>query len=257
MALADAAATGVDDPLNREAPTEGKAGEAAQGELAFRDRQLTRMREEILDLEEAEDGVTLNDLTLDDFVADLLRYVQQHRAALEAAPLGIQAVVDTGARDESAPGNPAEPVRPGAIFCLKQGGDPSARTPNRLWPYFLVHVRGDGSVRYTFRQARQCLALFRALASGRPEAAAALEDAFDRETEHGRRMERYDGLLAAALRSISGTFRNAELGDLARKRGATLIEKPARPDPGGGFTLVTWLVILDEKRRNGARARQP
>ena len=253
MALADAAATGVDDPLNRDAPTENRAGEAVQGELAFRDRQLTRMREEILDLEEAEDGVTLNDLTLDDFVADLLRYVQQHRAALEAAPLGIQAVVDNGPRDAAASDGFSEPVRPGAIFCLKQNGDPAARTPNRLWPYFLVHVRGDGSVRYTFRQARQCLALFRALASGRPEAAAALEDAFDRETEHGRRMERYDGLLAAALRSISGTFRNAELGDLARKRGATLIEKPARPDPSAGFTLVTWLVILDAKQHGGDR----
>ena len=251
MALADAAATGVDDPLNRDAPAEGKAGEAVQGELAFRDRQLTRMRDEVLDLEEADDGVTLNDLTLDDFVADLLRYVQQHRAALEAAPLGIQAVVDNGPPAASPADGFSEPVRPGAIFCLKQNGDPAARTPNRLWPYFLVHVRGDGSVRYTFRQARQCLALFRALASGRPEAAAALEDAFDRETGHGRRMERYDGLLAAALRSISGTFRNAELGDLTRKRGAALIEKPARPDPGGGFTLVTWLVILDARQPGG------
>ena len=253
MALADAAATGLDDPLNRDAPAEDKAGEAVQGELAFRDRQLTRMREEVLDLEEADDGVTLNDLTLDDFVADLLRYVQQHRAALEAAPPGIQAVVDNGPPAAARPDGPSEPVRPGAVFCLKQDGDPAARTPNRLWPYFLVHVRGDGSVRYTFRQARQCLALFRALAAGRPEADAALEDAFDRETGHGRRTERYDGLLAAALRSISGTFRNAELGDLIRQRGAALIEKPARPGPGEGFTLVTWLVILDAKRPGGDR----
>ena len=255
MALADAAATGVDDPLNRGAPAEGEAGAAVQGELAFRDRQLTRMREEILDVEEAEDGIALNDLTLDDFLADLLHYVQQHRAALEAAPLGIQAVVDDGPRDAAASDGSSEPVRPGAIFCLKRSGDAAARTPNRLWPYFLVHVRGDGTVRYTFRQARQCLALFRSLAAGRPEAVAALEDAFDRETEHGRRMEKYDALLDAALRSIAGTFRNAELADLSRKRGAALMEKPKRPGPAEGFTLVTWLVILDGKRPGGGDQR--
>ena len=252
MALADAAATGLDDPLNRDAPAADEAREPVQQELAFRDRQLTRMREEILDVEEAEDGVALNDLTLDDFLADLLHYIQQNRAALEAAPLGIQAVVDNGAREASTPAGPAEPVRPGAIFCLKRSGDPAARTPNRLWPYFLVHVRDDGTVRYTFRQARQCLALFRALAAGRSEALAALEDAFDRETGHGRRMEKYDALLDAALRNVAGTFRNAELADLARKRGAVLTEKPERPGPAEGFTLVTWLVILDKERPDGA-----
>ena len=97
MALADAAATGLDDPLNEDARTEDEQKEAVQMELAFRDRQLMRMRDEILDIEEAEDGIGLNDLTLDDFVADLLRYVQQHRAALEAAPLGIHAVVASDA----------------------------------------------------------------------------------------------------------------------------------------------------------------
>ena len=252
MALADAAATGVDDPLNREAPSVDKARGPIQQELAFRDRQLTRMREEVLDIEDAEDGIALNDLTLDDFLADLLHYIQQHRAALEAAPMGIQAVVDNEPPATSPPDRPSEPVRSGAIFCLKRSGDPGARTPNRLWPYFLVHVRGDGSVRYTFRQARQCLALFRSLAAGRPEGISALDDAFDRETGHGRRMEKYDALLDAALRSIAGTFRNAELGDLTRKRGAMLTEKPERPGQAEGFTLVTWLVILDAKRPGGS-----
>ena len=78
MALADAAATGLDDPLNQDVRTAGESDEAIQGELAFRDQQLTRMREEILDIEDAEEGLTLNDLTLDDFLADLLHYIQQN-----------------------------------------------------------------------------------------------------------------------------------------------------------------------------------
>ena len=251
MALADAAATGLDDPLNRDDRTEDEHKEAVQLELAFRDRQLTRMREEILDVEEAEDGITLNDLTLDDFIADLLNFIQQNRAALEAAPLGIHAVVD-----DSAPAGqdlPADRIQPGAIFCLRRNGDAAARTPNRLWPYFLVYVRDDGSVHYTFGQAQRCLALFRALAAGRSDALQALEDMFDRETQQGRCMKKYDALLAAALRSIAGTFRDAELAGLGRDRGAVLTEKPARADPARDFTLVTWLVIAKKEagKRNG------
>ena len=248
MALADAAATGLDDPLNEEGPTPKESVEAVQLELAFRDQQLQRMREEILDVEDAEDGLSLNDLTLDDFLADLLHYIQQNRAALEAAPLGIHAVVDCAGPASSTPNKLPEAIRPGAIFCLKRSGDPSARTPNRLWPYFLVYVRDDGTVRYTFRQAGQCLALFRTLAAGRPEAAVALEDAFDLKTDSGKEMEHFDKLLGSALRNIAGTFRSAELAGLASQRGAVLTQKAEGSGGAEGFGLVTWLVIMEKPR---------
>ena len=232
MALADATATGDDDPLNED---------AARSELAFRDEQLKRLRDEVLDAEDVDDGVTMSDLTLDDFLADLLQYVQQNRAELEAAPPGIHAVVSGRPKAEAA-GERAS----GAIFCLRHKAKPQERTPNRLWPYFLVYVRGDGTVRYTFRQARQCLALFRALAADGERADTALENAFDRETDHGRQMHKYDTLLAAALRNIAGTFRAAQLGALTRDRGAALAKASERPDGGEGFELVAWLVVADK-----------
>ena len=248
MALADATATGLDDPINRNTRAISEHREAAQTELMFRDRQLVRMREEILDIEEAEDGIGLNDLTLDDFVADLLHYIQKNRERLETAPLGIHAVVANDAYEEDYRSYAS--IRPGAIFCLKHSGDGSARTPNRLWPYFLVYVRDDHTVRYTFLQAQHCLVLFRALASNQPNAVEALDATFDRDTGQGQRMEKYNDLLAAALRSIYRTFRDAELKCLARDRGAVLTEKPRKPEPTEDFTLVTWLVITDGCRSN-------
>ena len=70
--------------------------------MAFRDEQLNRLREEILDIEDVDDGITLSDLTLDEFLADLLQYVQQHRAELEASPFGIYAVADIDAAASGA-----------------------------------------------------------------------------------------------------------------------------------------------------------
>ena len=235
MALADAAATGLDDPLSKE---------SVQGELVFRDKQLMRLRDEVLDIEDAADGVTMNDLTLDDFLADLLQYIQKNREELEAAPFGIYAITDTRSPAGLSPGQPPDTIRPGAIFCLKQKTVPTERTPNLLSPYFLVYVRDDGTVRYTFRQAKQTLALFRELAAGRPDAAMAPENAFDRETEQGQRMEKYEQLLAAALRSIAGTFKNAELRRLTQDRGAMLTNKSEQPGKAEDFELITWLVIV-------------
>ena len=207
MALADATATGLDDPLAPEAQ------EPVQMELQFRDGQLRRLREESLDIEAADDGVHLNDLTLDDFIADLLNYIQQHREALEAAPFGIYAVVDadqpTG--DNTPPGS----VGPGVIFCLRHKATPSQRTPNRIQPYFLCYVRDDGTVRFTFRQAKQTLSLFQALASGVDKPIEALEDAFDAQTRHGTDMAHYEQLLAKTLRSIASTFRRVGGASLA------------------------------------------
>ena len=240
MVLADATATGLDDPLNRTSETAAPQ-KAVQQELQFRDEQLRRLREETLDIESADDGVTMNDLTLDDFIADLLNHIQQHRKALEAAPFGIYAVVD--AQRTGADFTPTDAVRPGVIFCLRQKTTASQRTPNRLQPYFLTYVRDDGTVRFTFQQAKQVLSLFQALASGANSPIAALEDTFDAETRHGNNMEPYEQLLTAALRNIARTFGHAERRALGQSRGARLTKKSEKPNNQADFELVTWLVL--------------
>ena len=236
MALVDATATGLDDPL--EGDTEASRTKGAQMELQFRDQQLRRLREETFDVED--DGVSMNDLTLDDFIADLLNYIQRHRQALEAAPFGIYAVAEPKQTGESLPPNT---IRPGVIFCLKQKATVSQRTPNRLQPYYLAYIRDDGTVRFTFRQAKQVLALFQAVASGAAQANAALEDAFDVETQQGKDMAKYEALLDETLRSIAGTFSDAQQRRLGQDRHAKLAKASERPKQGADFELVTWLVL--------------
>ena len=240
MALVDAAATGQDDLL----ATDGAEAleQAAQYELGFRDRQLRRIREESLDLEEVDDGVSMSDFTLDDFLAELIEYLQSRRAELEAAPSGICAVVPPESASAVAD---STRIHPGVIFCLKQHTAAAERTPNRLHPYFLAYVREDGTVRYSFQQAKQILSMFRALAVGREDALADLVNAFDQHTQHGQEMARYEAMLARALRQIRGKFRNAELKELTKSRGARVTKKSESPRGAAAFELITWLAITD------------
>ena len=247
MALVDAAATGEDDLLADDLTDQRKALEtAAQHELGFRDRQLRRIREEALDFEEVDDAVSMGDFTLDDFLADLLAYLQANREALEQAPQGIVAVAPTEALNAPS-ADLAARIRPGAIFCLRQRNAGQKRTPNRLHPYFLVYARNDGTVRYSFRQSKQVLTIFSALARGRNEVLRKLVDAFDRETGQGSEMAKYENVLRAALRDIVGRFRRSERAELTKSRAALLSKRSERPSGGRDFELVTWLAILDEE----------
>ena len=88
MALVDITTTS-DDNLLQNAPVE----ELISDELRFRDRQLKRLQNEVLDMDELnEGGISLTEFTLDDFRQDLLNYLEANRRLLEDAPLGLYAV---------------------------------------------------------------------------------------------------------------------------------------------------------------------
>ena len=244
MVLADAAATGKDDPLGLDRTGVEQAKRSAEAELTFRDRQLRRIREEILDIEEVEDGISLGDFTLDDFVADLLNYLQANRQQLESAPLGISALVPPESESE-IPDRLAAEIRPGAIFCLKQRKSPKRTTPNRLQPYFLAYARDDGTVRYVFKHARQVLTLFGAVARGRTRPLRDLVAAFDKETNQGADMARYETMVRAAVRATAGSYRRTTLKDLTQRRGGKLATRSRQPRDAADFELVTWLVIRE------------
>ena len=239
MALVDAAATGQDDLLAKDSAK--SLEQTAQYEIDFRDRQLRRIREESLDLEEIEGGVSISDFTLDDFLADLVAHLQSRRAELEAAPLGICAVVPP--EPAGATHGLARVASPGVIFCLRQRTSGEQRTPNRLHPYFLAYVRNDGTVHYSFPQAKQILSMFRALASGRPEPLAELVAHFDQETRNGQELAFYERMLAAAISKLRGTFRRAQLNELTGSRGAKVSRQSATPRGAESFELITWLAI--------------
>ena len=135
MALADAAATGSEDPLNE------SAYEQAQMELNFRDRQLKQLRDEVLDFDDLSDGVVLSDFTLDYFFTQLLRYLEKNKKELEATPNGVYAVTHDKDR----------PMEKGVIFFLRQRNantDIQRKTASPIHPFYAVYIRNSGDIRY-------------------------------------------------------------------------------------------------------------
>lgn len=231
MALVDLSATGDDNIL-------ADAQEAAEADLKWRDKQLLRLKDEVFDLEDGQEGITLAEFSLEDFRADLLQFARVNEEELRTAPLGINAIapaeVTSGTLD------------PGAIFCLRRKGDVAKgneQAVGGLDPFFLVYVRDDGSIRQGFASPKTILDAMRALCLGRNEPFEALCKAFDEETEKGAKMDNYDALALSAVASIKASYATRALGALAAGRGGKLADEGQQPRHEGDFELITWLIV--------------
>lgn len=75
--------------------------------MEYRKAQLKRLQEEVVDIEDMSDGISIMDLGLNEFRLDLLDYIK-HNGDLDKKPRGLHAVVP--ATDE---------LPEGVIFVLK------------------------------------------------------------------------------------------------------------------------------------------
>ena len=235
MALVDIAATAEDNILQAE-----DLKELIQEDLRYRDKQLLRLKDEVLDLEDFNESVALNEFTLDDFRMELATYIEANREKLEDAPFGLYAIVPPHAEYQT--------IKPGAIYCLKQRIEASGNEAvNPLQPYFLVYIRDDGEVRYNFTSPKQVLEIFRAVSQGKIEPYAQLCELFDVETKNGEDMSRYGDLLHKAVTAIVDQFGKKSVDNLFAGRGGKLTDASKQVKHASDFDLITWLIIKDHE----------
>ena len=248
MALVDLTATGQENIL-----AEDQLEDLIDEDLKFRTKQLKKLQNEVIDLEEMDESVSLTDFTLDDFRMGLRDFLKREEHLLRTAPLGLFAVVPHEIRTSAS--IQQEIIQPGVIFCLRQkfgdkqltaDGRDVRKTVNPLSPIFLVYIYEDGTVRYNFSHAKQILELFQLLCDGKYEPYEELCLLFQQETNQGKNMGAYDKLLQSALASIKGAFADRNVQNLMSSRSGVLIPDFESPTSDGvpfEFELITWLII--------------
>ena len=246
MALVDVTATGEDNILNTE-----QLEELISEDLKYRNHQLKKLRDEVLDLEDMDETPSLTDFTLDDFRVDLMNFLEGNRKQLTESPFGLYAIVPSPSSPDAKDFLPdlfnaslLDIVKPGVIYCLKQKGDTEGTEEvNPLNPYFLVYVRDDGIVRYNYTHAKQILEIYRTLCQGRPSPYEKLCELFNTETKNGEDMAHYNDILQKAVKEVIHVFQKRHNLNLTTDRGALLIPKSKQIQETDSFELVTWLVI--------------
>jgi len=234
MVLLDISATGEENLIELQSGNQ-------MNDLEYRRKQLLKLQDAVIDLEDLSSGVSITDLTLTDFRIDLAGFLRDHLSTLESLPLGVFAVTTTNNGGETT-------IPPGVIFCLRAEGDAAAKSVEPgypLHPHYLVHVSDNGTTLLSFNQAKQILDQIRRLCIGRdfPDAGACA--LFDKGTRNGENMTVTQKLLAAAVSSIVGK---------KEERAAASLFIPGGTHAGKGefagmndFEVIAFLVVQPEK----------
>lgn len=231
MVIMDMTATGDDNVLfNR------------SSDLEYRKRQLNRLQEEVVDLDQMNTGVSITDLGLNDFRMDLVNYVKEH-GELDYVPGGLHTVVST----DTGKGI----TRPGVVFVLRNIDEAlDAKRQNRLHPFYLVYIGDDGEVVTNHLDVKKTLDVLRALCRGQEKAIAEACADFNEETRDGRKMGRYSRLLEEAILSIVQVKEEGDLDSLFSAGGTTALLDSIRGLED--FELLNFVVI----RNTGGAANE-
>src|SRR2546426_7281324 len=104
MVLLDISATGEENVIEHQSGNQ-------MNDLEYRRTQLLKLQDAVIDLEDLSNGVSITDLTLNDFRIDLSSFLKAHPGQLEGLPFGTFAVTTVQGMGEAA-------IPPGVIFCL-------------------------------------------------------------------------------------------------------------------------------------------
>lgn len=228
MVLLDVSATGEENIIELDSTKEMK-------DLEYRKKQLQRLQNEVVDLEDISGGISITDLTFNDFKIELMEYMKTKRNSLDEAPNGMYAITKIAE-------NLKDTVKPGVIFTLKQvRGKDQTREQNALFPYYMIYISDDGEVQLSFIHAKKILDYYKKLCSGKSEVIEQLVEEFNRETKDGHKMDHYSNLLETSIDNILGKKQDIGVASLFSKGGTTM---PSSIFDGvEDFELITFLVI--------------
>ena len=230
MVLLDISATGEENLIEQQSGNQ-------MNDLEYRRKQLLKLQEVVIDLEDLSTGISIADLTLTDFRIDLAQYLRDHPGILEDMPLGACAV--TATRDPSIP--------PGVIFCLRAEGEAARRIAGDgypLAPTYLVHIDQAGAVLLPYTQTRQVLDRLKRVCLGRDLPDAAAWDEFERATRQGKDMSTVQRLLAGAVASVAGKNEERAVASLFKPGGTHALQGEFAGV--NDFEVLAYLVVLPE-----------
>ncbi|MDP2319900.1 MAG: helicase-related protein [Acidobacteriota bacterium] len=228
MVLLDVSATGEENLIDQQSGNQ-------MNDLEYRRKQLLKLQDAVIDLEDLSSGVSIADLTLTDFRIDLAEFGRRFPGSLDGMPVGARAVTESA--DEGVP--------PGVIFCLRAAANSvvsgiDAAYP--LAPHFVVHVGDAGAVLLPYTQAKQVLDRLKRATMSRdtPDANAAAR--FNRATKNGEDMAATRQLLTEAVASIAGKGEERAVASLFSPGGTHALKGEFAGV--NDFEVVAFLVVM-------------
>lgn len=219
MLISNMASTGDDNILN----TDDK-------DLEYRKIQLKKLKDEVIDLEDLREGVSITDLGLNDFRVDLSNYIKTF-GVLKNIPEGLHAVTKS-----------TNELDKGVIYVLKNiNSNINIDKLNRLHPYYLVYIKEDGNLMFSYLESKKILDIIRLLCKGNNEPLKELCNEFSKETNDFKKMDNYSLLLKKSISSILNTEEEKDIKSLFKSGGTNALTDKIKGMED--FSLISFIVI--------------
>jgi SNF2 family DNA or RNA helicase len=219
MLISNMASTGDDNILNTD-----------EKDLEYRKIQLKKLQDEVVDLEDLREGVSITDLGLNDFRVDLSNYIKTF-GPLKNIPEGLHAVTQA-----------TNGLEKGVIYVLKNiNSSINIDKLNRLHPYYLVYIKNDGNLIYSHVDAKKILDIIRLLTKGKKEPLEELTKQFSLETDEYKKMDSYSELLKKSISSILKTEEEKDVLSLFKSGGTTALTSKIKGIED--FKLISFIII--------------
>ena len=222
MMMSDIAGTGEDNPLTNQST-----------DAEYRKIQLQKLKEEVVDLEDMNTGVSITDLGLNDFRMDLLEYINKN-GNLDYVVNGLHSVVKS---DE------INGVPKGTIFILKNiNSNVNIKNTNQLHPFYIVYIEEDGEIVSNHLNVKNTLDLLRYVSKGNKEPIKEAYEHFNEITDDGNNMEKYSDLLNKSIESIISVKEESDIESLFRRGGTTILQNDIKGLED--FELIAFVVVI-------------
>ncbi len=219
MLISNMASTGDDNILN----TDDK-------DLEYRKIQLQKLQDEVIDLEDLREGVSITDLGLNDFRVDLSNFIKIY-GELNNVPEGLHAVVQA-----------TDILTTGVVFVLKNiNTSINIDKLNRLHPYYLVYIKDSGELLLNHIESKKILDAMRMLCKGKNEPLIDLCKSLSESTDEYHDMSNYSNLLKQSIGTILQNEEEKEVLSLFKSGGTTALKDKLKGIED--FNLISFLII--------------
>jgi len=186
----------------------------------------------VVDIEDMNTGISITDLGLNDFRMDLVNYINEH-GSLDDVAHGMHAVCKSDL-DKN--------IKPGVIFVLKNiNQDVNIDNTNQLHPFYLVYLKEDGEILSNHLNVKNTLDVLRIVSKGKSEPIKEIYEIFNKETDDGKKMDKYSNLLSESIQSILNVKDDGDIDSLFSTGGTTALVNDVKGLED--FELITFMVI--------------
>ena len=233
MVLLDISATGEENVIEQDAKQ--------MNDLEYRRKQLKQLQDSVMDLEDISGGVSITDLTLNDFRMDLSSYLKEEKkkqseATLENSPLGLFSAISLNNINQSL--DSEHKLKSGVIFCLKDINNTVQVDDNYpLRPFYLVYVADNAEIVFSFTQAKKILDVIKSVGLHNTELN---HEAI--QTKTTKPIEHYQSLLEIAVTNIAGKSEEKGVESLFNRGGTVLSQESSQSV--NDFEVVSYMVLI-------------